>query len=87
MAILDTIFGFYDKIIANMPEKAQFFFALVVLILIISSFIMVIKKGHWIFIILFAIFFPGGWTALRVIGTVIWAVIKFLLVRIQIVIQ
>lgn len=87
MAILDTIFGFYDKIIANMPEKAQFFFALVVLILIVSSFIMVIKKGHWIFIILFAIFFPGGWTALRVIGTVIWAVIKFLLVRIQIVIQ
>ena len=87
MVILDTIFGFYDRIIAPLPGKAQFFFALIILILLISSFVMVIKKGHWIFIVIFAIFFPGGWTALKVIWNVIWTIIKFLLVRIQIIIE
>lgn len=87
MVVLDTIFGFYDRMIAGLPEKVQFFFALVLLVLIVSTFVMVIKKGHWIFLVLFAIFFPGGWTALRVVGAAIWNVIKFLLVRIQIYIQ
>lgn len=87
MVILDTIFGFYDKIISRLPEKVQFLFALVILALIVLSFVMVIKRGHWIFIALFVIFFPGGWTALKVVGGVIWTIIKFLLIRIQIVIQ
>ena len=87
MVILDTIFGFYDKLIANLPERAQFFFALIILILLVSSFVMVIKKGHWIFIVIFAIFFPGGWTALKVVFGVIWTIIKFLLIRIQIIIE
>lgn len=82
MIILDTIFGFYDNAIAKLPSEARIFVAFFILFLIVMSFISIIKKGHWIFILLFAILFPGGWPALKIVGNGIVLVIKFLLTRI-----
>ena len=82
MIILDTIFGFYDNAIARLPNEAQLLVALFVLFLIVMSFLAIIKKGHWIFIVLFAIFFPGAWPALKIAGNGVWIVIKFLLTRV-----
>lgn len=84
MNILETIFTSYDHLLADFSPKIQFLAALAILVLLIFSFVAIIKKGHWIFIVLFAIFFPGGWPAIKVLGNAVWSVIKFLLVRMQI---
>lgn len=81
---LNQIFIFYDKLIGAFPEKAQVLISLLFIVLIILAFFSMIKHGHWIFVVIFIILFPGGWPAsLRVLEAV-WSIIKFLLVRIQI---
>jgi len=81
---LNQIFIFYDKLIGAFPEKAQVLISLFLIFLIIMAFLSIIKHGHWIFVVIFIILFPGGWPAsLRVIEA-IWAVIKFLFIRVQI---
>ncbi len=83
-SVLNQIFIFYDKLIGAFPEKAQVLISLLLITLIILAFISMIKHGHWIFVVIFIILFPGGWPASLRILEAIWAVIKFLLVRIQI---
>jgi hypothetical protein len=84
MDLLISVFNFYDKTLSGLPANAQFFIALLLIALICWSFYSIFAHGHWIFIIIFVILFPGAWPALKSIGTITWAAIKFLIVRIQI---
>jgi len=77
-------FKFYDNIITRFPPEGQFLISLVILLLIAGAIIGLLKHGHWIFLILLIIFIPGGWPATKHIGLIIWMIIKFLLVRINI---
>jgi len=82
MQILFWAFTFYDNLIGKLPIEAQFLVSLAILILLIFSVIGLAKHGHWIFLVLFVVFFPGGWPALKHIGQIIWLICKFLWVRI-----
>ncbi|MDO8444179.1 MAG: hypothetical protein Q7S80_01590 [bacterium] len=84
MNILVQIFSFYDKLLLGLPTNIQFFVAIILLVLICWSFYSIFTHGHWIFIAIFVILFPGTWPAIKTIGTITWQVILFLLVRIQI---
>jgi len=84
MNLLVEIFNFYDRILSGLPTNAQFFIALLLILLICWSFYAIFAHGHWIFIVIFIILFPGAWPALKSIGTITWAVLKFLFVRIRI---
>lgn len=81
---LPKIFSFYDHLIGSFPEKAQIIVSMVLIILIISAIIGMVKHGHWIFIVIFIILFPGGWPASLRIMNAIWLLLKFLFIRIQI---
>lgn len=80
---LNQAFSFYDHLIGSFTPSAQFFVSALLLFLLIMSVISIFKSGHWIFIIVFIILFPSGWPALKTIVSIIWSVIKFLIVRIQ----
>lgn len=84
MNFLVQIFSFYDKLLSGLPTNVQFFVALLLLLVVCWSFYSIFAHGHWIFIVIFIILFPSAWPALKAIGNISWAVIKFLLVRIQI---
>jgi len=81
---LNQIFKFYDQIIGSFPEKVQLLVSLFLIFLIIWSLFSLFRHGHWIFIIIFIILFPGGWPASLRILEAVWSLIKFLFVRTQI---
>ncbi|MFA5927346.1 MAG: hypothetical protein WCT32_05760 [Patescibacteria group bacterium] len=83
MDYLDIIFGYYDKILADMSPSSQAIISLVLLIVLIFQIYHVIKSGHWIFILALIVLLPGTWPAAKHIGNIIITVIKFLLSRIQ----
>lgn len=84
MNILVQIFSFYDKLLSGLPTNIQFFVAIILLVLICWSFYSIFSHGHWIFIVIFVILVPSAWPAVKAIASIVWQVIKFLLVRIQI---
>jgi len=83
MNFLDSIFTFYDHFILSFPVPAQFFVSLGILIVIVLAIYYLLHHNHWIFLLLLVLFIPGAWPATKTIGKIIWMVIKFLLVRIQ----
>jgi len=84
MNILVQIFSFYDKLLSGLPVSTQFFVAIILLILLCWSFYSIFSHGHWIFIVIFIILFPSAWPAVKAIANILWQMVKFLLVRIQI---
>jgi len=83
MAFLDSIFTFYDHFILSFPVLAQFFISLLILIIIILAIYYLLHHNHWIFLVLLVLFIPGAWPATKTIGNIIWMVVKFLIVRVQ----
>jgi hypothetical protein len=82
--VLNQIFIFYDRIIGTFPEKAQLLVSIAFILLIIWSLLSLLKHGHWIFVVIFIILFPGGWPASLRILSAIWALLKFLFIRVQV---
>lgn len=84
MFVLNQIFTFYDRLIMDLPAKIQILISLLVLALLIWSLFSIMKKGHWIFVIIFVILFPSGFGAMKNIALIVWGIVKFLLTRIQV---
>ena len=83
MNSIDSIFSYYDKIIANLNPVQQAVISLLLLLFLVWQIFMIVKSGHWIFIALFIVLLPGTWPAARQIGRLVWLVVRFLLVRAQ----
>lgn len=83
MNALNTIFSYYDKVTASLPPSTQALIAVVLLVILVWQIFMIIKSGHWIFIVFLVVLLPGTWPAVRQIGGFIWLAIKFLLIRLQ----
>ena len=81
MEILDKIFSYYDKILANLSPSSQALVSLVFLGILIWQIYMIIKSGNWIFIATLILLAPSTWPAAKHIGMLIWTAIKFLLIR------
>jgi hypothetical protein len=84
MIFLSKLFNLYDKLIYSFPDRAQIIVSLLLLFLIVWSLFSIFKHGHWIFVVLFTILLPSGWPALKNVVQIIVAIIKFLLIRIQV---
>ncbi|MFA7254361.1 MAG: hypothetical protein WC107_07500 [Patescibacteria group bacterium] len=84
MNYLNNFFTLYDSLIMGLSDKMQLLIAIFVIILIACCIFSLIKGGHWIFLILFVILIPGGWSAAKIIAEIFWSLIKFLLIRISI---
>lgn len=80
---LDVIFNQYDKLISGLSATNQALLSLVLLVFLIWQIYMIIKSGHWIFIAALILFLPGTWPAARHIGNLVLLVLKFLLVRVE----
>jgi hypothetical protein len=80
---LDSIFNQYDRLIAGFSATNQALLSLALLLFLLWQIYMVIKSGHWIFIAALILFLPGTWPATRHIGFLIFDIIKFLFVRVQ----
>ena len=82
--IIDQIFSSYDKLIYSVPPGYQILISLSLIAIIILSIFGMLRRGHWIFLLIFVIVFPGGWSALKNIYLVVSVIVKALLVRAQI---
>lgn len=78
---LDQVFGYYDKLIANLPTHIQALISLGLIAFLIWNIYAIIKNGHWVLIALLVVSLPGTWPALRMIGSFLWAIIRGLLLR------
>ena len=77
----DTVFNYYDKLIAPLSAGNQALISAVFLVFLIMQIWMIFKSGHWMFIAMFVICLPGTWPAARNIGNLLLMVLKFLFVR------
>lgn len=84
MNILDSIFTYYDKLIAPLSIGSQALLSAALLIFLVWQIWMIFKSGHWIFITILIICLPGTWPAARNIGNLVLLLLKFLFVRAQI---
>jgi|GEM_PF-819058 len=82
--VINQIFSSYDKLIYSVPPDIQIVISLALIAMIILSIFGILRRGHWIFLVIFVIVFPGGWSALKNIYEVVSVVIRALLVRAQI---
>lgn len=82
MNILNTIFGYYDKLIGQLPASSQAIISLALLLVLVWQILLILKHGHWIFIAGLILLLPGTWPAARHVGVMIFTVFKFLFVRI-----
>ena len=81
MITLDSIFGYYDKLIAPLSAGQQATVSVVLLLFLIWQVYMIFKSGHWLFIAALIVFLPGTWPAARQVGLFVWTLIKFLYTR------
>lgn len=79
---LDKIFSQYDTIISGLSLTNQALLSLALLVFLLWQIYMIIKSGHWVFIVALIIFLPGTWPATKMIGSLVLTVLKFLFVRI-----
>lgn len=84
MITIDKIFTYYDNLIAPLSTGSQALLSAALLAFMIWQIWMIFKSGHWIFITIFLLCLPGTWPAARNIANLVLLVIKFLLVRAQI---
>jgi hypothetical protein len=82
MNSLDAIFNQYDKLIGGLSTANQAFISLLLLLFLLWQIYMIIKSGHWIFILALILFLPGTWPATRYLGSLLFLVIKLLFVRV-----
>lgn len=82
MEIMNSIFSFYDKLIANFTPTNQALISLAILLFLIWQIYLIVKNGHWIFIVALIVLLPGTWPAARHIGNLIITLIKFLFIRV-----
>ncbi len=80
---MDYIFTQYDNLISGLSTTNQALLSLALLLFLLWQIYMVIKHGHWIFIAALIIFLPGTWPAARHIGSLLFNIIKFLFVRVE----
>lgn len=80
---LDVIFNQYDKLITGLSTTNQALLSLALLLFLLWQIYMIIKSGHWIFILALIIFLPGTWPAARHIGLLMYNILKFLFVRVE----
>ncbi len=78
---LDQVFGWYDKLIGNLPVHTQALISLGLIAFLIWNIYAIIKNGHWVLIALLVICLPGTWPALRMIGAFLWTIARGLLIR------
>ena len=82
--IIDKIFSSYDKLIYSVTPGFQILISLSLIAILILSIFGILRRGHWIFLLIFVIVFPGGWSALKNVYIVISTLIRALLIRAQI---
>ena len=82
--VIDHIFGLYDKLIYSVTPGFQILISLSLIAILILSIFGILRRGHWIFLLIFVIVFPGGWSALKNVYIVISTLIRALLIRAQI---
>lgn len=82
MEILNSIFSYYDHLIAPLSNTYQALISLALLVFLIWNIYQLIKSGHWIFIAVLIFMLPGTWPAAKIIGEFAWAIISGLLMRI-----
>lgn len=80
---MDYIFTLYDNLISGLSTTNQALLSLALLLFLLWQIYMVIKHGHWIFIAALIIFLPGTWPAARYVGNLLFDIIKFLFVRVE----
>jgi len=78
---MDWIFNQYDKIIAGFSPTYQALISIALILFLLWQIYMIIKSGHWIFIVALIVFLPGTWPATKFIGNLLLSLFKFLLVR------
>jgi len=81
--MLDQVFSYYDKLIAPLSAGSQALLSAALLIFLIWQIWMIFKSGHWMFMATLILCLPGTWPAARNIGHLVLVVLKFLLVRAQ----
>jgi hypothetical protein len=83
MDIIATVFSYYDQILSPLPIATQALISFIFLALLVWQIFMIIKSGHWIFIVALIIFLPGTWPAVKQLGYYAWMIIKFFITRAQ----
>lgn len=86
MNYLNTIFSYYDNLIANFSPATQAIISLVLLFVLIGQIYLIIKNGEWIFIVALIVLLPGTWPAAKSVGNLLLIIIKFLIIRAQLII-
>lgn len=85
MNSLDWIFNQYDKLIAGLSPASQALISIALILFLLWQIYMIIKSGHWLFVVALVVFLPGTWPATKYIGNLILMVFKFLLVRAELI--
>ena len=81
MDSLDKLFSFYDQLISKLPVGYQALISLALVIFLVWNIYLIIKSGHWIFILVLIVLLPGTWPAAKNIALIIWALFKGLFMR------
>ena len=83
MDAINSIFGYYDRLLAPLPLLYQALISIALLIFMGCNIYALIKSGKWIFLAVIIVLLPETWPAARKIALILWLVTKGLLSRSQ----
>jgi hypothetical protein len=83
MELINTIFSYYDKLLATMSPTYAVFLSLFILIALAYSIYNYIK-GNIVWIIAIIVFIPGVLPALKTLLKILLIIFEFLIIKIKI---
>lgn len=72
---MNKILSYYEIAMNAIPETVRFYLAVVILLILVISLVQFLKK-NLLWIIVFIIFAPAAWPALKQIWAGIWSLVQ-----------